>query len=186
MFKPFHVNAFTDLTEALAIRLNINKSSAEYAKTQEFLNQHRDKNSGEILETLSLVWKKVQITIEPVEGFMNGGFTNMGYTISSKESQDLLFTPYTVTGFDNLLYSLAERFKLKPSDNTMVQIKRYLKSLIPADLTDLTSPCGLYLKGYPVYINALATYSSDMEMWVTEYVVSCGDKRAELPTFNIA
>lgn len=186
MFKTFHVESIDDLIKALASKLGIRKDNVEYAKMKAFILSRVDPDINAIKETLKLIWKKNQIVIEPVESYSNGVFGCSGYTVSNIQDQDCAFEPYSVTGFDNLLYSLAERFKLKPSDQTMIEIKGYLKSLIPATQTDLVGPCGLYIKRYPVYINALATYSEMLEMWTTEYVVTCGDRKSDMPIFNIS
>lgn len=180
MFKSFHVDTAEDLVNALSEKLNLSVNSVEFKKMSSFIL------SKDVTDTLTLIWKKDKIIIEPVETYSEGRFKNMGFTVSNIASQDSLFSTYTITGFDNLIYSLCEKFKLKPTDEVMIEVKGYLKSLIPAGQTDLTSPCGLYIKKYPIYINALAAYSDMLEMWTTEYVVSCGDKRADLPTFNIS
>lgn len=186
MFKPFSVKSVEELTSALGRRFGIQKDSVEYAKMAQFIINKTDPRTNTIPATLNLVWKKTHITIEPSEAYEDGDFKCSGYIVSSVPEKDSLFEAYAVTGFDNLLYSLAERFKIKPADDTMVQIKEYLKGLIPQGQTDLTSPCGLYIKKYPIYINVLASYSDVLEMWATEYVVSCGDKRADIPMFNIS
>lgn len=186
MFKTFYVNSVEDLLTALGKRFGLNADSVEYAKMAEFITDKTDPRTGVIGGAINLVWKKVRVTIDPSEIYADGVFQCSGYTVSGSAERDSLFDAYSVTGFDNLLYSLAERFKIKPSDDNMLQIKEYLKSLIPAGQSDLTSPCGLYIKKYPIYINALAQYNEVLEMWATEYIVTCGDKRADLPVFNIS
>ncbi|MBQ8044250.1 MAG: hypothetical protein IJ272_08945 [Clostridia bacterium] len=186
MFKTFYVDTVEDLIVALTSKLKITRDSVEYAKIKQFILGKINKECNAIVESLHLIWKKNEILIEPMESFLDGNFTCKGYTVSSIPGKDVLFEPYTVTGFNNLLYSLGERFKVKPSESTMIEVKNLLKGQIPAGQTDLTGPCGLYIKKYPIYINALATYSEVLEMWTTEYVVTCGDKRSDLPMFNIS
>lgn len=186
MFKSFYVETVEELITALTYKLKISRGTPEYTKMQQFIIGKTDKNSNSIQESLRLIWKKHEILIEPMESFQEGEFRTKGYTISSVHEQDCMFQPYTVTGFANLLYSLGEHFKIKPSDSIMLEVKNYLKSLIPAGQTDLVSPCGLYIKKYPIYINAVASYSDVLEMWTTEYVVTCGDKRSDLPIFDIS
>lgn len=183
--KPYYVETVDDLAKALALKLGISRDSVEFAKIQDFISKRVDEN-GCINEEINLVWKKNKITVEPMEKFINGRFMTNGYAIHSEKEQDLLFEKYSVTGFDNLLRSLADKFKLRRTDELFLEVKNYLKSLIPAGQTDLTGPCGLYIKKYPLYINAIASYSDILGTWATEYVVSCGDKRADLPTFDIS
>lgn len=185
MFKTFHATTMQDLVTALAKKLGIRKDNVEYAKMKAFLLSRVNEKTGAINDTLRLIWKHKVITIEPTEKYEDGSFVCDGYIVSCLSDKDCLFEPYSVTGFDNLLYSLGEHFKLEPADSTMLEIKAYLQSLIPEGLTDLVGPCGLYIRNYPVYINAMAAYSSMLEMWATEYVVTCGDRKADMPVFNI-
>lgn len=183
--KPYYVETVEDLAKALSSKLGLSRDSVEYAKIQDFISK-RVGTDGQISDELNLVWKKNKITIEPMEKYINNKFVTNGYAIYSEKEQDLLFEKYSVTGFDNLLRSLADKFKMKRTDEIFLEVKTYLKSLIPEGQTDLTGPCGLYIKKYPLYINAIASYSDLLGTWATEYVVSCGDKRADLPTFDIS